>query len=283
MTGLAFGDGQPIALPVDVVEGQRRHLAATKAVGHEQHQDGVVPLPARRAPIDATEHPFHLGPRDRARDAREPVDLRPLDRAAEVAPDDTLAVGESQEDAQHPTAIADRRLGQPCPGALGDEGAEDCRGQLLQTSDAEVVQVGLEAVQVMPVGANRGRPKTTLAFEVLEEPRHRVGKGDVTVPAAAALEAREDHPKHLLDRATELLGGRALVHGATAATTLPLCDSLGHVGIDVIGQILHRPSAPLVSELAEGDQERHPMPHGLGAIAAPGQPDDVVLDLLADP
>jgi hypothetical protein len=42
-------------------------------------------------------------------------------------------------------------------------------------------EVGLEAVKVMAVGADRGGPKTQRVLQVPEEPRHHTGERDATV------------------------------------------------------------------------------------------------------
>jgi len=76
---LALGDRQAIALPVDVVQGERGDLPAPQAVGDEQEQNGVV-APARfGSAVDAGEDPVDVVPGDGAGDAREPVDLGPAD------------------------------------------------------------------------------------------------------------------------------------------------------------------------------------------------------------
>jgi hypothetical protein len=98
-----------------------------------------------------------------------------------------LAVRVAEEHAQHPAAGPHRRPGQACPGALGDERAEDRRRQLRQTGDADLVQVGLGPGQVMPVAHDRFRAQAALGGQVLEEPWHRAGEGDLgPSPLAAA-------------------------------------------------------------------------------------------------
>ena len=130
MPGLALRNSQPLPLPVDVVERQRRDLAAAQTVADQQQQDRVIPLPAGGATIHTGEHPLHLGPRDRPRDIGEPVDLRPLHRAAQIAGEHTFAVRVAQEHPQHPAGLPNRRLGQPSRAAFGDERGKHRRRQL---------------------------------------------------------------------------------------------------------------------------------------------------------
>ena len=257
--GLAAGDGQPVAPPVDVVQGQGRHLAGPQPVGHQQQQDRVITLAAGGAAVDAAEHQCHLRPGDRPRDVRQPVGRRPLHRLAQVGGHQPLAVRIPQEHAQHPAAAPHRRLGQARPGALGDERAEDRRRQLRQPGDADPVQVGLEAGQVMPVAHDRLRAQAALGGQVLEEPRHRAGEGQLTVRPAGALEAGQHDRQHLLDRAADLRSGIP----ATAERSHPHRDET----VDMSGQVRRHRGAAQAGELPERHQHRDPAQHRPGAIA----------------
>ena len=130
--GLAAGDGQPVALPVDVVQGQGRYLAGPQPVGHQQQQDRVIALAAGGAAVDGAQHQPHLRPGDGPRDAGQLVGRGPLHGLAQVGGQQALAMRVPQEHAQHAAAAPHRRLGQARPGALGDERAEDRRRQLRQ-------------------------------------------------------------------------------------------------------------------------------------------------------
>ena len=164
----------------------------------------------------------------------------------------------TQEHAQYPAAAPHRRLGQARTGALGDERAEDHRRQLRHLGHADPVQVGLEAGQVMPVGHDRLRAQATLGGQVVEEPRHRAGEGQLAARLAGALEAGQDDSQHLLDAAADL-GSRRL---ATAERRHPHRDEI----IDVRGQVRrHRGAAPL-GELPERHRCRDPAQHRPGAI-----------------
>jgi hypothetical protein len=164
-----------------------------------------------------------------------------------------------QEHAQHPAAAPHRRLGQPCPGALGDERAEDRRRQLRQPGNANPVQVGLETGQVMPVAHDRLRAQAALGDQVLEEPRHRPGEGQITARPASALETGQHDRQHLLDRAADL-PSRLL---ATAERGHPHRDE----AIDMSGQVRRRRGATHPGELPERHQHRDPAQHRPGAIA----------------
>src|SRR5712692_1479701 len=104
---------EPLTFPIDIVEGQSRHLTTPKAVGHQQQHDRVIPFATRGSAVDASENSSDLGPRDRPWDARQPIHLRPLHGVAEITADQPFAVHVAQEDPQHPAAIAYARLGQP--------------------------------------------------------------------------------------------------------------------------------------------------------------------------
>ena len=59
---LSLRHREPLTFPIDIVEGQGRHLATAKAVGHQQQQDRVIPFATRRSPVDASQDPSDLGP-----------------------------------------------------------------------------------------------------------------------------------------------------------------------------------------------------------------------------
>jgi hypothetical protein len=127
VAGLALRDSQTLSFPVDVIEGERGDLSATQAVGDEQQQDRVVPSPSLGPAIDDPKGPVDVVPRDRSRDARQPVELRPLDGVGQIGRDHALAVGVAQKHPQHPGRVADRALGQPQRRALDHERAEHGR------------------------------------------------------------------------------------------------------------------------------------------------------------
>src|SRR5205085_8884141 len=130
-----------------------------------------VSLAAGRAPIHAREHLAHLRPRDRSRDVGEPVGPRPIHRLAQIASEHALAMRVAQEPTQRPTEQPDARLGQASPGALRDERADQRWRELDQLLDPDSSEVALEAPQVALVALDRGRAKTALTPQVLEEPR----------------------------------------------------------------------------------------------------------------
>ena len=153
VAGLALRDRQALTLPVDVVEGERGDLPAAQAIGDQQQQDRVVP-PARRGPaVDTGQDPVDLVPGDRPRDARQPVDLRPAHGAAQIAGEDTVPVRRSAGTPAAPRPVAHRALGQPGASAFDDEGAQDRRRELLDRGDTDPPQVGLEALEVVPIAA----------------------------------------------------------------------------------------------------------------------------------
>jgi len=275
MPGLAPGDGQPVAPPVDVVQGQRRHLAGPQPVGHQQQQDRVITLAARSAAVDGAEHQPGLLPGDGPRDAGQLVGRRPLYGLAQVGCQQALAARVAEEHAQHPADGPHRRPGQARTGALGDERAEDRRRQVLQPGDADLLQVRLEARQVMPVTHDRLRAQAALLGQVLEEPRHRAGEGQLTARPAGALEAGQDHRQHLPGRATDLGSGSP----AAAPRGHPHSDEI----IDVSGQVRHGRGAAPARELPERHQRLDMAPHRPGAIAPLSQPAGIALDLCADP
>ena len=114
----------------------------------------------------------------------------------------------------------------------------------------------------MPVGHDRFRAQATLGGQVVEEPRHRAGEGQLAARPAGALEAGQDDGQHLLDAAADI-GSRCL---ATAERSHSHRDEI----IDVIGQVRrHRGAAPL-GELPERRRRRDPAQHRPGAIAPLG-------------
>jgi hypothetical protein len=127
VAGLALGDRQAFALPVDVVKGERGDLPATQPVGDQQQQDGVV-APARFAPaLDTGQDPVDIVPGDRPRDARKPVNLGAPDGGTQVGGDDAFPPGVPQEHPQDTDTAAHRALGQARSSALDDEGGQDRR------------------------------------------------------------------------------------------------------------------------------------------------------------
>jgi hypothetical protein len=170
MARLALGHRKALALPVDVVECLRRDLSAPQPIGDEQEQDGVVALARLGPPIDRAECAVDVVPGDRAGNAREPVELGPLDSPAQIRAEDSLPVRVAEEHSQRPRAVAHRALGQTGSGPLDDVGAEDRRRQLANAADPDPTQVGLEAVELVAVAEQRGGPKAPLVGEVVEEP-----------------------------------------------------------------------------------------------------------------
>jgi hypothetical protein len=142
---------------VVILKGERGDFPGTHAVGHQQQQDGVV-TPARLGPaVDTGQDPVGLFPGNRARDVREPVDLRPPNRRAQIAGQHAFPMGVAQKHPQHSSAVTHRALGQPRSGAFDHEGAHDRRGEVSDRVDPDPPQVGLEPVQVVSIGPYRGR------------------------------------------------------------------------------------------------------------------------------
>jgi hypothetical protein len=102
------------------------------------------------------------------------------------------------------------------------------------------------------------------------------------VVASTASELGEHDGEHLHDGAPDLLG-QCLSWLAPGTGAAALGDPFGHEGVDVSRQLLHGSSAASLSELAEPDQNRDTRLDVPGAITALGHPDDVTLDLRADP
>jgi hypothetical protein len=150
-------------------------------------------------------------------------------------------------------------LARPAPRALGDERTEDRRRQLRQAGDAEPVQIGLEAGQVMPVGHDRFGAQAALGGQIAEEPRHRAGEGQLTARPAGALEIGQDDRQHLLDRAADLDSGT----WATAVRGHPH----GGETVDMSGRVRQHQGAAPTGELPERHQQRNPAQHRPGAIA----------------
>ena len=107
VTSLALWDGQPLPLPVDVIEGQSRDFPAPQPIDDKQEEDGVVPPARARATVHPRQDLVHLVPGDRAGQARQPVHLRPADRSGKVACEHAFPVREAQEHSQHPGAVPD--------------------------------------------------------------------------------------------------------------------------------------------------------------------------------
>jgi len=149
------------------------------------------------------------------------------------------------------------------------------RRQLRQPGNADPAQVGLETGQVMPVAHDRLRAQATLGGQVLEEPRHRPGEGQITARPATALETGQHHRQHLLDRAADL-PSRLL---ATAERGHPHRDET----IDMSGQVRRHQGAAHPGELPERHQHRDPAQHRPGAIPLLRQAAGIALDLRADP
>ncbi len=161
----------------------------------------------------------------------------------------------AQEHPQDARPVSDRALGQPRTGALDDEGTEDGGRELRERLDPDPTEVGLEAVEVVPIAADRGGAKATLLDEVLEEPwerpRRRAG-GWWRRPLGSK---RGEHDReHLLDRTAHLLGHRSPRAGALVVGS----DAIGHERLDVGWQIAHGVRAPRPRELAESEHDRAP-------------------------
>jgi hypothetical protein len=83
--GLALTYMQSIALPVDVIERERRDLPGTQPICDHEQQHSVVAPSDDRAPLDLIEHFLDGIPADRPRDVRQSIVLRHLNQLAEVA------------------------------------------------------------------------------------------------------------------------------------------------------------------------------------------------------
>src|SRR5258706_6598781 len=110
MAGLTLGYRQPLALPVDVVQGERGDLPPAQAVRDQQEQDRVVTSPRDGPSVNTGEDPVDVLPRDGPGDVRQPVDLWPADGGAQIAGEDALSVGVAQEDPHSARASPDRAL-----------------------------------------------------------------------------------------------------------------------------------------------------------------------------
>lgn len=281
MPPLPFRDGETLSLPIDVVQRERRDLTTPQAVDDQQQQNGVVPLPARRATVDAGEHPLYLGPGDRPGDGGQPIRLRPVDRVGQITPQDALAVRVAQEHPQDAAALPHRRLGQPQASALGHERAQQLRGQFAD-GRADPDEIDLEAVQVVAIRLDRRRAKSPLVDQVLEEPGNRCGERQRSAAPTRRFEAGQHDREHLLDQDPDILGQGRACHAITTDTSA-LGNPLSNEPLDVVRQIHHRGGAAGTGELPESDQRRDTVGHVPRAIPVLGHPVDVALDLRSDP
>ena len=113
MPCLAFGDLQPLTLPIDRVEGEGCDLCGTQTVGHEQKKDREVAFADRGSPVDDfSEQALHIFPRDRARNVRKSIDARTLDTGAEINRQHPFPVQVAQEHAHVTTQPAHRAFGE---------------------------------------------------------------------------------------------------------------------------------------------------------------------------
>jgi hypothetical protein len=192
-----------------------------------------------------------------------------------------LAVGVAQEHPQHAAAIPHRALGQTGSTALGHEAAQDHRGQLRELDYPDPMQVGLEAIQVEPVGLDRGGSKAPLVGQVVEEPGGRLMERVCEPAASYGPVIGHDHLEEGLDGPTHLLHHRRSRCGTLAAPAL--LHALGHKGVDVGGQVSHGASAVQLGELAESHHQRHPGMNHPGRVTVLVQPGHVPLDLWPDP
>jgi hypothetical protein len=279
MAGLAFGDCQTLALPVNVVEGERGDFPAAQAVGDQQQQDDVVALARFGPSVDPGQDSVDIGPGDGTRDVREPVYLGPPDGSAQVAAQHALAVRVAQEHSQDASTVAHRGLGQPRAGTFDDEGPEDRRREVLDRLDADPPQVGLEGLEVMAVAEHRGRTKAAFLDQVVEEARHVIGERLGVVGSAARLESRKNDREHLLDRTSNLLRHRP----RRPRTQVVAYDPLGHERLDVGRQLADSTGPSCPSKLAELEHDWHPTPDGLEAVTILDQPNHVILDLRGHP
>ena len=187
-----------------------------------------------------------------------------------------------QEDTQHPTAVAYAGLSQTFRRALGHERAEQRRGQLLQSSDSDPPEIGLETAEVVRIVPHRLWPQPTLHNQILEEPRHRLSKRVVVMRTSGALESGNDESQHLLHWSACLLCDLPRCAAVLAFAPRPT-NALGHIRVDMSWQISDLPRSPLTRELSKGDETRDSPPDRANIVALVGQPADVLLDLAADP
>jgi hypothetical protein len=137
----------------------------------------------------------------------------------------------AQKPAQRPTQQPNARRRQT-GGALHDESADQRWRELDQLLNPDPGKVALEAPQVAPVALERGRAKTTLRQQVLEEPRELVDERHLEQPAAASHEPGNNKAQHLLDRATDVLD--ALARGLrTELSSATRGDPLGYERVDM--------------------------------------------------
>ncbi len=270
MPGLALRHREPLALPVDVIQRQRGDLAAAQPVGHQQQQDRLVALAARGAPIDAGEHLSDLLPRDRPRDARQPVDLRPLHHAAQIARDRPPRGARSARTRAAPHSQSRNVVfANPAP-ARSATNALRIAGESSDSRATPIrAKIRLEARKVMPIATDRRRPQTTLTTRYSKNPGSASANGTRTTPTAATDKAGNHQPQHLLDRAADLLDDRS---PARHDDDVRRSDPLGHERIDMNRQIPDDPGATRTRELPEGDQQRHPPQHRPRRVAVLSQP-----------
>ena len=282
VASLALGDPQPIVLPIEIVHGQGRDLARAQPIGHQQEEDGVIPLAADRAPVHHLQHPSHLVPGDGARDRRQAVGSRGLDGGAEISGDQPLPVQIPKNHPQDAAQTAQARPTEP-PAALGHERVEDRRGQDLEIHDPDRAEVGLELGQMVAVEPDARGAQSALDQQVFEE-LPRVPRKRLLRPAGSAAphEAGHHQAEHLLDRLAGHVGD--FPAGAFGATALPtLADPGLDKRIDMRGQLLPCRHSARAGKVPEALQERDAATHIPRGVPVLCEPRDIPLDGSGDP
>src|SRR5215471_1519937 len=253
VTGLAFRHANPLALPVDVVERQRRDFPAAKAIRDEQDEDRVVPSPGRATALNSVQHSTHLIPGDRARDAGETVASRHLDARAEVSSNQALSMKVPEENAEDARPIAQARRAEILR-ALRDEAAKDRRRDRAEGPNPNTLEIRLERPEVVLVVEDRCLLKPAFLDEVIKELARSTLERWTRPPRPSARgKSRNHEAQHLADRVPRFacdLVPRFLRLAISAALPSPLFDE----GIQVSNEVFDPFRLPCASELAEPDE-----------------------------
>ena len=281
MSGLALGNEQALAFPIDVIEGQRGDLPGAKSVGDEQKQHCEVALAERTTTVHALEHQSDVVATDRPRHAGQAVHAWRLDRPGQVARDRAFPVGIAH---QHPhrtahsshAGLAHTRAG------LGHEGAENGRGEFGEALHTDANQKGFEDSKVVTVVAYRCLAQTSFLTQGREEARclgqERIACDSCPTPSHKRRDYKGDE---LFDRAPRALPTTA--SASSAATGFSPCRPVGNKGLDVLGELFEGPGTTTPCELCELPQNRNPWPDIARRIALARQRRDVAFDGLGEP
>jgi hypothetical protein len=188
-------------------------------------------------------------------------------------------VGVTQEDLQRTCFITHRSLGQPCAGALHEEGAQDHRGDLPNRLHADLPQVGFEVIQVNAVAPHRKRTEASLLDKVVEETRDSVGERMKIATSSGRLVPGQDNREHVLHGTPNFVGHRTSRAHVLVVKGNPMFDKRVHVR----RQLANTGRTSGVGKFAEREEDRDPGPDIPVLILMSGQPINVRLDLRAHP